>query len=134
LRKFRIGPRVNQRITQVASDPENKARRERSSRFEWTWWNSQGARAAYAIVRLEQQGIFDLLRQCQTCKKWLLAKRRKQHFCSAKCRDKVYRTSEAGRRKRTEYMRRYRTGLRAYRDRVSKGYKLRPGPRPYLKA
>jgi hypothetical protein len=112
LRKFRIGPRINQRTTPVALDPENKARRERSSRFGWTWWSSQGSRAAYAIVRLEQQGIFDLLRQCQACKKWLLAKRRKQHFCSAKCRDRDYRTSDGGRKKRTEYMQGYRARLR----------------------
>jgi hypothetical protein len=124
------------RKTPVYLGLRKRAVRESGSRFGWQWWhpNDLAARAAYTVFRLEERGLFDSLRECKNCKRWLLARRRKQRFCSSKCRDKVYRTSKTGRRTRAKYMRGYRKGLRNYRDRVAKGHKLRPGPRPYLKA
>ena len=136
LQKFDISPRIIVRKTSVYLGVGKKTGRESGTRFGWQWWhpNDLAARAAYTVFRLEERGVFDSLRECVNCKKWLLARRQTQRFCSPKCRDQVYRTSETGRKTRTMYMRRYRKGLRAYQDRGAKGHKLRPGPRTYLKA
>jgi hypothetical protein len=136
LREFDIVPRVIVRKTPIYVGAGKRIFRESGSRFGWQWWHSNdlAARAAYTVFRLEERGLFDSLRECKKCKRWLLARRRKQRFCSSKCRDKVYRTSKAGRKTRAKYMRGYRKRLKKYRDRVAKGCKLRPGPRPYLKA
>jgi hypothetical protein len=58
------------------------------------------------------------VRECDYCKQWFVAvrKRRDNRFCSVGCRSESHRKTPEGRRKRTEYMRGYRSRLRA-RDR-----------------
>jgi len=80
------------------------------SRLIWEWWpqRDEAARVVRAITRLEEQGLWDSLSECSQCGKWLCKSRRRQRFCSPKCREKHFRSSDEGRRKRAAYMRSYR--------------------------
>jgi len=58
------------------------------------------------------QGFLRRIAQCPSCRKWFVIKRVDQKFCSAKCREKAFRTTDEGKAKRAAYMRSYRETLR----------------------
>jgi hypothetical protein len=58
------------------------------------------------ILRLMELGLLDRLRRC-TCGKWLMARIRRQAFCSTACRQAHFRSTESYRKKRREYMKKY---------------------------
>lgn len=105
LRRYMSWPRIVGR-RKVGGRSKN---RQRQSRLIWRWWPKLSVGPiVYAIARLEQQGQFDFLRRCEECnEKWLFTCRR-QRFCSAECRGKNHRRTDEGRRKRRDYMRKYR--------------------------
>ncbi|MBZ5722964.1 MAG: hypothetical protein LAO03_21705 [Acidobacteriia bacterium] len=58
------------------------------------------------ILALMEQGLLDRLRRC-TCSRWLIARIRRQVFCSTACRQAQFRSTESYRKKRREYMKKY---------------------------
>jgi len=60
------------------------------------------------IWKAATSGVLWRVRECQTCAKWIAVRRMDHKFCSTLCREKDFRSSDSGRRKRAEYMRRYR--------------------------
>jgi hypothetical protein len=48
------------------------------------------------------------LRQCERCSRWMYVNFKHQHFCSTKCQQRDYADSPRWRKKRREYMRKYR--------------------------
>lgn len=67
---------------------------------------------AESFDNLGKLGLLDRIRQCRCCGRWLFAKFERQWFCSDGCREKAYRASPEGKKKRREFMRRYRANLK----------------------
>jgi predicted nucleic acid-binding Zn ribbon protein len=107
LKKFKLYPRIVGRRKVGGHSKERLAH----SRLMWEWWPERDstAKVVHAIVRLEQQGLWYSFRQCLPCGKWILTTRRRQRFCSTQCREKTFRSTEEGRKKRAAYMRTYRS-------------------------
>jgi hypothetical protein len=63
------------------------------------------------LERLGQMGLLDRVRQCPTCGLWIFARFERERFCSSPCREKAFRGSAEGKRKRREYMRGYRARI-----------------------
>jgi hypothetical protein len=82
----------------------------------WKWSpEDDEASAIIEIVKLEEDGLFNLLRGCPQCGAWFYAERAWHKFCSPSCRAKKNeknRKTPAARTRRAEYMRRYRALLR----------------------
>lgn len=95
VRKFHLSPRI------VGWIPS-------SDHFSWSSSTDDAARVVSFIVGLDAQGSCDSLIRCSHCTKWFFRKRDWQRFCSAACRDKSFRSSDGGRKKRASYMRKYR--------------------------
>jgi DNA-binding phage protein len=64
------------------------------------------------VVFAARRGLLRHIRECTQCGRWFAARRRDQHFCSAKCREKAFRKNPQGRSKRAAYMRGYRARLK----------------------
>jgi hypothetical protein len=65
------------------------------------------------LARLADRSLFDRLRRC-SCGRWLFARFSHQRFCSAKCREKEFKTSPEWRAHRREWARKnYSTHKRA---------------------
>jgi len=62
----------------------------------------------FLIWKAASDGTLRRVRECCRCNSWYAARRDDQKFCSSPCREKFFRTSDAGRAKRATYMRRYR--------------------------
>jgi hypothetical protein len=60
-----------------------------------------------------RNGEIRLLAQCTVCSQWFVRKRKDRRFCSGRCRIKAYHSTDEGKAKRTESMRKYRAGLKA---------------------
>lgn len=86
------------------------SKKMKSSPLKWEWWpvGDFSAKAAYQVVRLEENGRLESLLRCSVCGKWFFARRAWQTFCSARCRGQRYSTSPEGRAQRASYMRKYR--------------------------
>jgi hypothetical protein len=69
---------------------------------------------AEPLENLGRQGLLDRIRHCQFCARWLFARFDREWFCSPACREKAFRTSPEGKRKRRDYMRQYRANLKRY--------------------
>jgi hypothetical protein len=67
---------------------------------------------AESLDNLGKLGLLDRIRQCRCCGRWLFAKFERQWFCSGGCREKAYRASPEGKKKRREFMQRYRANLK----------------------
>jgi hypothetical protein len=61
-----------------------------------------------AILKAATEGQISRIRECRFCQKWFLAKRVRQAYCSAGCRQQAFRATPEGKRKRAAYMRAYR--------------------------
>ncbi len=82
-------------------------------------------RAVQCFLHLAERGLLGRMRQCVQCRKWLCAKRDWQRFCSDTCREVAFRTTTEGRRKRREYMRRYRSNLKRMEQNALKAARQR---------
>ncbi len=63
------------------------------------------------LLKLADTHQLHRLRRCQHCRKWHFARREAQRFCGVNCRVKAHvslEPAEVRKRKRAEYMRRYR--------------------------
>lgn len=67
---------------------------------------------AESFENLGRLGLLDRIRQCRCCGLWLFAKFKRQWYCSGTCREKAFRSSKEGRKKRAEYMSKYREKLK----------------------
>ena len=72
----------------------------------------EGYMAAIFVLDAAYQGFLRQISKCSQCGKWFVMKRDDQRFCSGKCREKEFRSSDAGRMKRANYMRQYRARLK----------------------
>lgn len=63
---------------------------------------------------LNGAGLIDRLRRCRVCSRWFYAEHGARLSCSPSCRDKAWRHSPDGRKKRAAYMRGYRQRLTEY--------------------
>ena len=63
------------------------------------------ANAMLDLADLAEDGLIPRLRKCG-CGRWLYAKFEHQRFCSAKCREKAFRSDPAEKAKRREWARR----------------------------
>lgn len=59
------------------------------------------------ILKLTEAGDLIRLRRCLQCKEWFLARFRHQKFCSVKCQQKSFTNTEAWKKHRRVYMRKY---------------------------
>jgi hypothetical protein len=107
--------RINEQLRDYPMCPRYTTLRTRGegmklSPLKWEWWpvGNLAAKAAYQVVRLEEDCLLELLRPCTDCKKWFFAAREWQKFCSKRCRDQHYSSSPEGRATRASYMRGYR--------------------------
>jgi hypothetical protein len=64
------------------------------------------------VHELAANGRLRMVRECTDCKKWYLARREDQRFCSSNCRERDYRVSDRGKAKRAAFMRGYRDRLK----------------------
>jgi len=73
---------------------------------------------AMRVIRLMEQGLLSSIRKCM-CGKWLVARMKKQTFCSTACRQAEFRSTERYKAKRREYMRNFydKTMRKSRRDR-----------------
>ena len=75
-----------------------------------------------AIHGLAEEGLLERIRECETCGEWFYAYRPSPvyRFHADACREKYWRSSDEGKKKRRIFMRKYRAGLkrkeRAERD------------------
>lgn len=69
-------------------------------------------KAVGCLIKLAEAGLVGRMRQCWNCQKWIYAKFERQRFCSGPCREKAFRGSAEGKRKRREYMQGYRSRLK----------------------
>jgi len=72
----------------------------------------RAALIADSLENLGKLGLIHRIRQCLTCKRWIFARFERERFCSGQCREKAYRSSAQGRRKRRDYMHGYRARLK----------------------
>jgi len=84
----------------------------------WRWYEEENpeSKATFVLARLEEEGLFDLLRRCIQCRMWFYAERDWHRFCTPACRDKNFRSTPEGRKKRADYMRKYRARERRMND------------------
>jgi hypothetical protein len=61
-----------------------------------------------AILKAATGGQLSRIRECRYCQKWFLSKRARQAYCSPGCRQRAFRATPQGRKKRAAYMRAYR--------------------------
>jgi hypothetical protein len=98
----------------------------RVGRWELRWMYSGGIRMSFyeagqiflfgmdvskairCLVQLGEQGLLNRMRECPKCGKWLYATFRHQKFCSTKCQQASYRSSEQWKAHRAVWMRDYR--------------------------
>jgi hypothetical protein len=64
------------------------------------------AAALFNLLRLAEAGKLRRVRRCD-CGKWLVARRSDQEFCSTRCRQRAFATTEKFKKRRREYMRKY---------------------------
>lgn len=75
--------------------------------FDWNPGKNPRAKAVLRMVRLGQQGVLDRVQQCLKCETWFFARFRHQRFCSVKCQQSHYKSSEAWKAHRREWARVY---------------------------
>jgi hypothetical protein len=80
---------------------------------EWDlgeWYRSQGDDyenvLAHVILKVAKDGDLERIRKC-SCNKWFFARIESQTFCSARCRRKLYESSQEYKEHRRKYMRQY---------------------------
>jgi len=76
-------------------------------KFTYARADSAGV-ALLNMIRLFEQGLIHRVRRCLKCKKWFYARFRHQQFCSTRCQQSHYRSSEEWKAYRREWMRQYR--------------------------
>jgi hypothetical protein len=76
------------------------------SKYESGWVNPEydEMKAVYHLARIAQLGELDRLKKCN-CGRWLYARFSHQRFCSAKCREKAFRSDPAEKEKRRRWAR-----------------------------
>lgn len=79
------------------------------------------------LVSVAAAGLIERIRRCQCCGRWLFALRDDHQSCSARCRDKLFRSSKLGREKRAAYMRRYRANEKRMNENFIKASKRDTG-------
>jgi ribosomal protein S27AE len=67
--------------------------------------------AIRCLVQLAEEGLLERMRECPKCGKWLYATFRHQRFCSTKCQQTHYKSSEEWKSHRRVWMRNYRRHL-----------------------
>lgn len=84
-----------------------------ATRWFLYWYSGRPGRKPIAsfgpldmIFELARGGHLSRLRRCSRCRNWLYAGSKHQIFCSTKCQQKNYTTTEAFKAHRREYMRR----------------------------
>jgi hypothetical protein len=101
-------------------------RKSECMRFRWEWnfesdsvWTDPAAagRAFRCLFFVAEEGKIDRVKVCARaeCGRWFYAVKPSKIFCGDRCREKLYRSSEDGRKHRAEYMRNYRKDI-AKRD------------------
>lgn len=94
------------------------------SKTGWTFrlmnpWATSGGRSDTVALALLGM-IYDLaasgwlrrVRECKRCGRWFFARKDDNLFHSKGCQQQYFRESEEGRKKRTDFMQRYRAGLK----------------------
>jgi hypothetical protein len=69
--------------------------------------------AVLAFFRLGEEGCSDLVRECRLCSKWLIGRFKHQQFCSTKCQQQSYKSSDAWKEHRRRWMWDYRKKIAA---------------------
>jgi hypothetical protein len=77
-------------------------------KFTWHCGKSHMARAILALTRLGEQGILNSIQACAHCKTWFYAQFRHKRYCSIRCQQLHYKSSDEWKEHRNEYMRSYR--------------------------
>lgn len=62
--------------------------------------------AVFHLARLAEQGLLDRLKRCR-CGRWVFARFSHQRFCSSKCREQEFRSSDAWKEHRRKKAREY---------------------------
>jgi hypothetical protein len=60
------------------------------------------------LVRLSETNLLDRVRRCSKCRIWFFARFRHQRYCTTRCQQSAYKTSEEWKDRRRKYMREYR--------------------------
>lgn len=76
--------------------------------LDWNPGKNPRAKAVLHIMRLGQQGVLHRVRQCLKCETWSFAVFRHQQFCSVRCQQSHYKSSEEWKAHRRQWMRQYR--------------------------
>jgi len=79
-----------------------------AGKYSAGWTNPQydDLKAVYDLTLIAQEGFLDRLKKCN-CGKWLYARFAHQRFCSAKCRERAFRSDPAEKEKRRKWARNY---------------------------
>jgi hypothetical protein len=62
-------------------------------------------RLVLEIISIAQAGRISSLKQCEQCRKWLLARFSHQRFCSEGCKEQFHRSNEADKKRRRDWAR-----------------------------
>ncbi len=109
LTHFKMWPMVSGRKTGVGKwGKRREARAAGRLVWKWSYGNNPVTKTVHRIVRLAEQGLFNRVRQCRSCKRWIYARFRHQGFCSTACQQKHRRSDERWKAQHREYMRQYR--------------------------
>ncbi len=109
LRRYRFAPMVHRSgDTQWAVIWQLQFRSKRQVKIKEGVFEINDGLALQRVLDLARAGYLNRLRRCSNCTKWLFANFRHQNYCSQGCQQKHYSQSPDWKRKRRDYMRRYR--------------------------
>jgi hypothetical protein len=90
---------------------------------------SQGL-ALIKLLHLAERGLLERIRQCawQDCHKWFFARFSHKVCCSGRCQQRHVRSTPEGKKKKREYMQRYRAETKQREKRQREIYKRKGKP------
>jgi hypothetical protein len=98
------------------------------TKFKWRWSHGKdpATETIHNIVRLGELGLLFRLRQCALCHIWFYARFSHQLNCSARCREKRFKSGPQWRKYRRDYMRDHRKRQRESDARAIANLKEKP--------
>jgi hypothetical protein len=82
--------------------------------YEWEWYygRNPATKAVHQLMKLEEQGLLERVRQCVCCGRWLFARFIHQRFCGQPCQLKAYKSSEDWKEHRRKWLKQHRAEAR----------------------
>jgi hypothetical protein len=81
-------------------------------RWEWYYGKNPATKAVHQLMRLEEQGLLERVRQCMCCGRWLFARFVHQKFCGQSCQLRSYKSSEDWKEHRRKWLKQHRAKAR----------------------